>query len=56
MNERITKIKSDITTFWKSRTKGQKGTMIGGFLGVIILAAVLTFFLQERKWFLYIQR
>ena len=29
MNERITKIKRDITTFWKSRTKTQKGTIIG---------------------------
>ncbi|MEK4522596.1 flagellar basal-body MS-ring/collar protein FliF [Psychrobacillus sp. FSL W7-1457] len=47
MKERITKIKSDITTFWKSRSKGQKGTIIGGFLGVIIIAAILTFFLTK---------
>lgn len=49
MNERITKIKNDITTFWKSRTRGQKGTIIGGFLGVIVLAAVLTFFLTRTE-------
>ncbi len=49
MNERIKKIKNDITVFWKSRSKGQKGTMIGGLLGVIALAAVLTFFLTKTE-------
>ncbi|WP_342578302.1 flagellar basal-body MS-ring/collar protein FliF [Psychrobacillus sp. FSL K6-2843] len=49
MNERIKKIKNDITAFWKSRSKGQKGTMIGGLLGVIALAAVLTFFLTKTE-------
>ena len=42
MNERIKKMTSDVTTFWKSRTKMQKGTMIGSLLAVIILAVVIT--------------
>jgi flagellar M-ring protein FliF len=44
MNERITKIKNDVTRFWVSRTKVQKSTFIGTILGVIILAAVVAFF------------
>ncbi|MGE7922238.1 flagellar basal-body MS-ring/collar protein FliF [Viridibacillus arvi] len=44
MNERLTKIKTDSTRFWGSRTKAQKGTLIGSLLGIIILAAVITYF------------
>src|SRR5690606_10748356 len=44
MNERLTKIKSDSTGFWKSRTKNQKGALIGAFAAVIAIAAVITYF------------
>lgn len=44
MNERLTKIKSDSTNFWQSRTKNQKGAMIGAVVAVIALAAALTYF------------
>ncbi|TSI11412.1 flagellar basal-body MS-ring/collar protein FliF [Lysinibacillus sp. BW-2-10] len=44
MNERLTKVKTDSTQFWKSRTKGQKGAIIGTLLGVIALAGILTYF------------
>lgn len=44
MNERLTKIKTDSTQFWKSRTKGQKGALIGTLIGVVVIAAVVTFF------------
>ena len=29
MNERLNKLKTDSTNFWKSRTSNQKGAMIG---------------------------
>ncbi|WP_339198138.1 flagellar basal-body MS-ring/collar protein FliF [Solibacillus sp. FSL R5-0449] len=44
MNERLTKIKSDSTGFWKSRTKNQKGALIGALVAVIAIAAVITYF------------
>lgn len=44
MNERFTKIKSDSTNFWQSRTKNQKGAMIGGAVVIIALAAAITYF------------
>lgn len=44
MNERLTKIKSDSTNFWSSRTKNQKGTIIGGLVAIIALAGFLTYF------------
>ncbi|SOB93000.1 flagellar M-ring protein FliF [Ureibacillus xyleni] len=47
MNERLTKVKTDSTHFWKSRTKGQKGAIIGTFIGVIALAGILTYFLTK---------
>ncbi len=50
MNERINNITQNITGFWKSRTKAQKGTIIGSVLGVIILAAVLTFFMSRTTF------
>ena len=54
MNERITKIKNDISVFWKSRTKMQKGTMIGSTLAVILIAAVITYFATRTTLFLFI--
>lgn len=44
MNDRIKKMTSDITAFWKSRNKKQKGTMIGSVIAVIFVAAIITFF------------
>ncbi|MBD8035433.1 flagellar M-ring protein FliF [Solibacillus sp. A46] len=44
MNERLTKIKSDSTGFWQSRTKNQKGAIIGALLAVIAIAATITYF------------
>ncbi|MEG0471275.1 MAG: flagellar basal-body MS-ring/collar protein FliF [Solibacillus sp.] len=44
MNERFTKIKSDSTSFWQSRTKNQKGAIIGAIIGVIALAGILTYY------------
>lgn len=47
MNERLGKIQSDLTGFWKSRTKKQKGTLISLVVGVIIVAALITYFLTR---------
>ena len=47
MNERLTKVKTDSTQFWKSRTKKQKGSIIGTVLGVILIASVLTYILTR---------
>ncbi|WP_313891269.1 flagellar basal-body MS-ring/collar protein FliF [Psychrobacillus sp.] len=44
MNERMKKIINDITAFWRSRTKMQKGTILGSAVAVILLAAIITFF------------
>ncbi|QCR31795.1 flagellar basal-body MS-ring/collar protein FliF [Lysinibacillus sp. SGAir0095] len=44
MNERFTKVKSDSTQFWKSRTKNQKVAIVGTLIGVIALATILTYF------------
>ncbi|RHW39649.1 flagellar basal body M-ring protein FliF [Lysinibacillus yapensis] len=49
MNERFTKVKSDSTHFWRSRTKNQKAAMIGTLVGVIALAAILTYFSTRTK-------
>lgn len=49
MNERFTKVRTDSTQFWKSRTKNQKLAMIGTLVGVIALAAILTYFSTRTK-------
>ncbi|MEG0259161.1 MAG: flagellar basal-body MS-ring/collar protein FliF [Lysinibacillus sp.] len=43
MNERLTKIKTDASQFWTSRSKKQKGIMIGSVVVVILLAAIITY-------------
>ncbi len=43
MNERLNKVKSDSRNFWTSRTKNQKGVMIGGLVLVIALAGIITY-------------
>lgn len=50
MNERFTKIKTDVTAFWSSRTKKQKSTYVISLLAIIIIAAVLTFFLSRTEY------
>lgn len=44
MNERLTKVKTDSTRFWTSRTKNQKGAIIGTVVAVLALAGILTYF------------
>lgn len=44
MNERLTKIKTDSSSFWTSRTKNQKGAIIGTLVAILALAGVLTYF------------
>ena len=44
MNERLNKVKTDSKNFWSSRTKNQKGIMIGGVVLVVALAAIVTYF------------
>lgn len=44
MNERLTKVKTDSTQFWTSRTRNQKGAIIGIFVVIIALAGILTYF------------
>lgn len=50
MNERLKKMKTDSSQFWTSRTKGQKGAMIGTLLGVVIIAATITFFATRTNF------
>lgn len=47
MNERLTKVKTDSTQFWKSRSKKQKGTIIGTIVGVILIAIIFTYSLTR---------
>jgi len=49
MNDRLNKIKTDSINFWKSRTKRQKGAMIGTLIGVIAIAAIITYFATRTK-------
>ena len=44
MNDRLTKIKTDSSSFWTSRTKNQKGAIIGTLIAIIAFAGVLTYF------------
>ena len=50
MNERLTKIRTDIQSFWSSRTKKQKTTYVGSAVAIIVLAAFLTFFLSRTEY------
>lgn len=50
MNERLTRMKTDASQFWTSRSKKQKGAMIGTVVGVILLAAVVTFFATRTTY------
>ncbi|GEK30920.1 MAG: flagellar basal-body MS-ring/collar protein FliF [Kurthia sp.] len=44
MNERMSKMKTDLTSFWQSRSKRQKGTLIGLLTAIIVGAALITYF------------
>ena len=50
MKERVAKIRADISEFWSSRSKAQKITYIGSTLGIILIAALLTFFLTRTEY------
>lgn len=50
MKERLTKIRTDLTQFWSSRTKRQKTTYIGSAAAIIFLAAFLTYFLSRTEF------
>ncbi|GGG21743.1 flagellar M-ring protein [Lysinibacillus alkalisoli] len=50
MNERLNKIKDDSKAFWQSRSKTQKGVMIGSIIGVIALAAIITFYATRTNF------
>lgn len=49
MNDRLNKLKTDTTNFWKSRTKKQKGAIIGSFIGVLFIAAIITYFTTRTE-------
>ncbi|WP_431029469.1 flagellar basal-body MS-ring/collar protein FliF [Lysinibacillus sp. LZ02] len=44
MNERLTRIKTDSTNFWSSRTRNQKGAIMGTLVAIVALAGILTYF------------
>ena len=50
MNERFTRIKTDVTAFWSSRTKKQKLTYGISLVAIIAIAAFLTFFLSRTEY------
>lgn len=50
MNERLTKIRADISTFWSSRTKKQKTIYITSAAVIIFVAAILTYFLSRTEF------
>ncbi|WP_438317589.1 flagellar basal-body MS-ring/collar protein FliF [Sporosarcina sp. FA9] len=50
MNERFAKIKTDFGLFWTSRTKKQKNTYIISLVGIVAIAAFLTFFLSKTEF------
>ncbi len=50
MNERLAKIRTDMQTFWSSRTKKQKTTYIGSAAVIILFAAILTFYLSKTEY------
>ncbi len=49
MNERLTKVKTDSTKFWTSRTKNQKGAIIGTLVAIIALAGITYIFFYKNR-------
>ncbi|MHA6258705.1 flagellar basal-body MS-ring/collar protein FliF [Sporosarcina sp. CAU 1771] len=50
MNERFSKTRADVMTFWLSRTKKQKNTYLVSLLSIFIIAGILTFFLSRTEY------
>lgn len=50
MNERFAKIKTNITSFWSSRTKKQKITYGVSVILIIALASTLTYFMSRTEY------
>ncbi len=50
MNERLTKIRTDVQQFWSSRTTKQKTTYFGALAIIVILAAVITFMMSRTEF------
>ncbi|MDW0109233.1 flagellar basal-body MS-ring/collar protein FliF [Sporosarcina aquimarina] len=50
MKERLTKIKNDIQAFWSNRTTKQKTLYISVAAAIILVAALLTFFLSRTTY------
>lgn len=50
MNERFSKMKTDLTTFWSSRTKKQKITYGVSLVLVLVLAGMLTYFMSRTTY------
>ncbi|MEK4305336.1 flagellar basal-body MS-ring/collar protein FliF [Oceanobacillus sp. M60] len=50
MKEKLQKWRESTFTFWKSRSKGQKGTMIGGAVLIVLLIAAVTFFSSNSNY------
>lgn len=50
MKEKLQRWRESTFTFWKSRSKGQKGTIIGGILVVIMLIGIVVFFTKNTQY------
>lgn len=50
MNDQIVKVGKNITEFWRGSSKKTKGTIIGGTIGVILLALIITFLLNNKEY------
>lgn len=50
MKERLSKIQADLRNYWSSRTKKQKIAYIASAASVILVAALLTFFLSRTEY------
>ncbi|AZB42937.1 flagellar basal body M-ring protein FliF [Bacillus sp. FJAT-42376] len=47
MNQKLREIGEKVLQFWRGKSKGQKGMMIGSFLAAVIILSVLAFFLSR---------
>ncbi|MFC3882576.1 flagellar basal-body MS-ring/collar protein FliF [Bacillus songklensis] len=47
MNEKLLAYKEKIKAYWSNRTKWQKGLLIGGPIGMIAIAAILTYIMTK---------
>ncbi|WP_040980105.1 flagellar basal-body MS-ring/collar protein FliF [Oceanobacillus jeddahense] len=50
MKEKLQKWRESTFTFWKSRSKGQKGSMIGGAILIVLLIASVIFFSSNTNY------